>query len=475
MADDPTPPTDDSDDDRQPGVPGPEDALAKLLASLGIGTGGDLASLGSGSGSSEDLASLLEELQKTLQQFTSQMAGFAAAGGEADGANWGFAKDIARKTVAQDGPDPTPSDAERREVREAVALANLWLDQVIAFPQLTGDGVAWSRAEWVEHTFPVWQHLVGPIVASISRALVEVARQDPDQPEQIRAMLQPMMRTAAAGMFGGQVGQSIGKLAADVLGGTDVGLPVTPTPSVALLPANLAAFSAGLEQPASDVRLYLALRETARQRLFGAVGWLAPQMLALVEHYAREIRIDPDGLERAIEEQMSGSGQPDLAKLEELGRDFAMRLFRPERTAEQVEILSRLETLLALVEGWVDDVVSEAVASLMPNAVPLSEVLRRRRASGGPAEQALRTLVGLELRPRRVRDAVNLWAALRSARGSQERDAAWAHPDLVPTSADLDDPLGYAEHGHHGEPDSLDAELAELLGEDTTEDDPPQE
>jgi putative hydrolase len=218
--------------------------------------------------------------------------------------------------------------------------------------------------------------------------------------------------------------------------------------------------------------LYLALRETARQRLFGAVGWLAPQMLALVEHYAREIRIDPEALQRAVEEQMSGSETPDLGRLEELGRDFALRLFKPEKTAEQVDILARLETLLALVEGWVDDVVTEAVSSLMPNAVPLSEVLRRRRATGGPAEQALRTLVGLELRPRRVRAAVNLWAALRSDRGSHGRDEAWAHPDLVPTSADLDDPLGYVERGHASEPDSIDAELAALLDEGTTGDDP---
>lgn len=460
MADEPIPPTDDSDDDRRPDGPDPEDALAKLLASLGIGNG------------SGDLESLLGELQQTLQRFSSQMAGFGARGGDSDGANWGFAKDVARKTVAAESSDPTPSETERREVREAVALANLWLDQVIAFPQLAGDGVAWSRAEWVEHTFDVWQRLVGPIVGSISHALVDVAGDEPDQPEQIRAMLQPMMRTAAAGMFGGQVGQSIGKLAIEVLGGTDVSLPVTPTPTVALLPANLAAFSNGLEQPPSDVRLYLALRETARQRLFGAVGWLAPQMLALVEHYAREIRIDPDGLQRAVEEQMSGSETPDLARLEELGRDFALRLFKPEKTAEQVDILARLETLLALVEGWVDDVVTEAVSSLMPNAVPLSEVLRRRRATGGPAEQALRTLVGLELRPRRVRDAVNLWAALRSARGSQGRDEAWAHPDLVPTSADLDDPLGYVERDHANEPDSIDAELAALLDEGAPGDEP---
>ena len=75
--------------------------------------------------------------------------------------------------------------------------------------------------------------------------------------------------------------------------------------------------------------------------------------------------------------------------------------------------------------------------------------------------------MGLELRPRRTRDAANLWAAIRATRSAADRDAAWSHPDLIPTSADLDDPLGYAEHGHGAAaPDDLDAELAKLLDEE---------
>jgi uncharacterized protein (DUF2342 family) len=94
-------------------------------------------------------------------------------------------------------------------------------------------------------------------------------------------------------------------------------------------------------------------------------------------------------------------------------------------------------------------------------------MLRRRRASGGPAETALRNLVGLELRPRRARDAANLWAATRSARGVAGRDAVWAHPDLVPDAAALDDPLGFANPDlQQPSIDELDVELARLLDEE---------
>lgn len=454
MADEPTGPQDPHDPEQEPDNP-----LAKLFAQMGFG----------GAAGEGDLSAILAELQQTLAQFSQQMQGFAASGGESGGANWGFAKDIARKTVATQGTDPTPTDTQRRETTDAINLAHLWLDESTSFSRPVGPPTTWSRAEWVEDTFPVWQALVGPIVASISTALTEITRNEGETTEPIQAMLQPMMKTAAAGMFGAQVGQAIGQLAMVVLSGTDVGIPVTK--QVALVPANIDAFAEGLEQPISDVRLYAALRETARQRLFHNVGWLSPQLLALVEHYAREIRIDPEGLETAIESRFSSDG-PNFEDIEAIGRDFAGKLFKPERTPEQVAILERLETLLALVEGWVDDVVTEAVARLMPNAVPLAEVVRRRRAAGGPAEQALQSLVGLELRPRRVRDALALWVAVREARGAEGRDAAWAHPDLAPTSADLDDPAGYAQHGaQKHEPDQMDAELAKLLGEDPPADD----
>jgi len=120
-------------------------------------------------------------------------------------------------------------------------------------------------------------------------------------------------------------------------------------------------------------------------------------------------------------------------------------LFEPQSTPEQEAALARLETLLALLEGWVDEVVAQATQDRLPAAPALREAMRRRRASGGPAEQTFASLVGLELRPRRLRDAATLWGALRDRHGPQARDAVWAHPDLLPSSADLDDPLGFAQ------------------------------
>jgi hypothetical protein len=53
--------------------------------------------------------------------------------------------------------------------------------------------------------------------------------------------------------------------------------------------------------------------------------------------------------------------------------------------------------------------------------------------------------VGLELRPRRLREAATLWALLKEERGVDGRDAVWQHPDLLPTAEDLEDPQGFSE------------------------------
>ncbi|MGH3322752.1 MAG: zinc-dependent metalloprotease, partial [Streptosporangiaceae bacterium] len=113
-------------------------------------------------------------------------------------------------------------------------------------------------------------------------------------------------------------------------------------------------------------------------------------------------------------------------------------------TPGQQAALRRLETLLALVEGWVDTVVTRATANRMPSATPLAEAVRRRRATGGPAERTLGALVGLELRPRRMREAATLWSRVADVRGIEGRDALWGHPDLLPSADDLDDPDGFA-------------------------------
>lgn len=443
--------------EQPPGQPGDDNnPLAEFMAQFGIRPGPD---------GTFNLDQLMGHLQQAMSEFTRQMS---QMGGDDGNLNWNFAKDIARKTAASRGPDPSPDATDSKAIADALSLANLWLDPQTSFDRVAAQPTAWSRAEWIEHTFPTWQRLVNPVTASMASAIAGLIGRQAAELAGVQPMLEPMMRAASQGMLSAQIGQALGDLSTVVVGATDIAIPVTETPVEALLPHNISRFAEGLDQTVEDVRLYLAMREAARVRLFGRVGWLGPQLHALIEHYARGITIDASAIEEAFESQIQGDLTPE--SLEEIGNTVAGTLFQPTQSPEQMEILGRLETLVALVEGWVDDVVGTTTAELMPQASALLETVRRRRVTGGPAENALKMLLNLELRPRRVRDAANLWAAVRSAGGIEARDAVWAHPDLIPTGNDLDDPLGFAEHGRRPEPsgivDDMDAMLEQLLREE---------
>ncbi|MGO9078782.1 MAG: zinc-dependent metalloprotease [Streptosporangiaceae bacterium] len=395
-----------------------------------------------------------QQFAEALRQFADLMAW---QGGPV---NWDLAKNIARQTVAAAG-DPSILAGERDKVVDAIRLADLWLEDATSWPTGIRAAQAWSRSEWVEATLPVWSKLCDPIAARAVDAMSGMLSADPDElaaglPPEMRSTmaamtsglggfggLGEMMRRIGGMMVGGQTGAAVGALAQEVVSSTDVGLPLGPAGTAALLPGGVAAFGEGLNVGLDEVRLFLALREAAHHRLFAHVPWLRTRLLGAVEDYARGITVDAAALRDAMP-------QIDPSNPEALNEALSgAALFQPEDTPEQKAALTRLETLLALVEGWVATVVEDAAGERLPQAAALAEAIRRRRASGGPAERTFATLVGLELRPRRLREAAAIWRELTAERGVSGRDAVWAHPDLLPTAEDLDDPRGFV----HGRPD----------------------
>jgi putative hydrolase len=372
--------------------------------------------------------------------------------------NWDLARQGAISQLAP-GHQPT-SAAERPAAAKALRLADLWLDQVTELPSGVERTLAWSRVEWVEQTLPAWTALIDPLAERVVAAMTGAL------PQEAAAMAGPLsglMSQMGGVMFGAQVGQALARLADEVVTSTDVGLPLGPKGAGVLVPQNVAAFGAGLDRPDDEVRLFIALREAAHQRLFAHVPWLRQQLTDAVHAYARGIHVDREAIERGLNEAMGGSGLGggfDPSDPESIQRLLGSGVLEPEETPEQQMALRRLETLLALVEGWVDSVVAAAAADRLPGHPALAETMRRRRASGGPAEQTFATLVGLQLRPRRLRDASTVWGAMAQQHGSAERDRLWSHPDLLPTSDDLDEPLDFVARQGAADP------FAELTGGD---------
>ncbi len=401
-----------------------------------------------------------------VQSMVAQMQAMLASGTGPVHAD--LSHDVARQAALSEG-DPAVTEGERRAVADALGVAELWLDAATDLPAAGGPVRAWSRSEWVEQTLPRWRTLAEPVAASVAAALARVIGEQhlPDGMSELSAQMAPMMKQLGSAVFGLQLGNAVGTLSREVLGTTDIGIPLvagsgsgaSSGAGTALLPRNVAAFAEGLDVPVDEVRIFLALREAAHARLFTHVAWLQGHLLGVVETYARGVEIDIDAIEEAVR-------SIDPSDPQNIADAMAGGVFSLETTPSQQAALLRLETLLALIEGWVDEVTAAAAAPHLPHTSALREMMRRRRAAGGPAEDIFATLVGLELRPRRSRDAARLWALLAEEGGTTARESVWDHPDLLPTPEDLDDPAGYRGRRDEAAETSadLDRALEEILG-----------
>lgn len=395
-------------------------------------------------------------LGRMLSQFGQMISGMGSSIGTATGAgpvNYELAKHLARGQL--DRSSASISDGTGAAIRDAAHLAELWLDEATTFPTGADRAVAWSPQTWLDETMDTWKRLCDPVAGQISGMWASIL---PAEAQQMIGPMVGMLNSVGGAAFGAQLGQALGQLAKEVLTSTDIGIPLGPERTAALLPEAIKRFSDGLEVAEREVLVFLAAREAAHVRLFSHVPWLRERLLGAIEQYAHGITIDVSGIEEQVN-NLDPSVLSDPARLQEI---FQAGAFEPKTTPEQKAALERLETLLALIEGWVDTTVTAALGERLPGAAALSEAMRRRRASGGPAEQTFATLVGLELRPRKMREAAALWGRLTEAAGQQRRDEVWGHPDLLPDSEDLDNPAAFIDRVIGGDTDGLDDPIAQL-------------
>ena len=434
--------------------PGPED-FQEFLRRMLSGQGGDI--------DPEALRDALEGMDgiaidpAMMQTLMSQLQG--AFGGDP----WENTLRQALHIANRDGQGIT--DGSRSSSADAFGLAALWLSEATTISDLADAPVAMTRGEWVERTLPVWKEIAGPVSTSIADALT--AALDTQVPEEMRDVVQGagrLMRGLGGSVFAAQFGQVLGNLSLEVVSGGDVGIPVLPAGTAAVVPQNLAAFGEGLEIPEDQIALYLAARELAYARLYRHAKWLHLHVMAQITDFARGVTVDVDALEDV-------ASRLDPSNPEELRAAIEGGALLPTQTEAQREALTRLENLVATIDGWVDVVTSDATSRL-PDGARIAEAARRRRAVGGPAEDALGALVGLKLRPRRLREAAAMWQAVTDAVGIAGRDALWDYPDLMPTAEDIDDPtalvarLQASARGEQPVADEFDEALARLLDGD---------
>lgn len=370
------------------------------------------------------------EIGKLLSQLGQMMQG---AGNAPVG--WDAAVNMARTNIVQAG-DPSLSDSEKKVVNTNVQLAQTWLNGVTSVPAASSSSKAWCRSEWIEETVGTWKKIVDPVAQRVQNSMNNSLPNLPGMDESQQEILKPLLaalKPMSAAMFSMQISNGIAALSSEVLCLTDIGIPLGDTTTPALIPRNIKDFASGLQINESEIIAFISLRESAASRLFSSVTWLAPTLLGAIEEYSSQINVDNN----KIAEMMS---QIDPTNPNSIQEALSGGLFEPQINKTQSAALIRIERLLALIEGWVYEVVNIAALGRLPGISAMQEAMIRRRAVGGPAEKTFGALIGLELRPKLIREAADFWSKQTLTFGTNVRDNLWNHPDLLPSIEDLQDP-----------------------------------
>ena len=406
-------------------------------------------------GESVDFAAMMAQMQQQIQQQFSTL-GMSAPGFSAttEALPKIIVRDTAKKFVTAKGSAPIGAN-DVAKIGEAFAIAELWLNEATYFSQTSATGnPAMARTDWVDTTLNGWQVSVEPLATGLAAAISELlnnANGEEGQSEAENAMQIPvgmiatLLRSFIGSLIATQLGQSIGGLAASVTGTHDVGLPLVEPVYPSLVPQNIDEWGQDLNIPMDEVRIFHALRESALARLFAHNPWLISYIRTAISDYGKGIRIDIDAIQRQAQEVFDNASQEgkefDPTNPESFNIALNEGIFTPDETPAQRAALTKLETVLALIDGWSEEVVTLAAGDRLPNLVALQETLRRRRATSAPAQQLFATMFGLQVSPKLAREASTFWKAVREVRDIEGRDRIWS--GILPTSDDLLTPQSY--------------------------------
>ena len=406
-----------------------------------------------------DFEAMMAKMQQQIQEQFSKLGingpGFSASHEPLPKT---IVRDTAKKFVTTQGSAPVGAN-DVAEIEQAFSIAQTWLNDATHFPQSaqsapTGQ-IALARTDWIDTTLAGWQSSVEPLAIGLSAAIGELLNQasfgDGQSPENADdqqpglaipvGMISALLNSFIGSLIATQLGQAIGGLAGQVTGAHDVALPLLDPAFPTLVPQNIREWGADLDIPMDEIRIFHALREAAVARLFSHNPWLVSYIRTAITDYGKGINIDLDAIQEQAQQAFDSEGGFDPANPESFSIALNNGIFTPQESPAQRAALTKLETALALIDGWSDEVVALAAGDRLPNLRALQETLRRRRATSAPAQQLFSSLLGLQVSPKLAREATVFWAKVRELKDVQARDQIWS--GILPTADDLLTPESY--------------------------------
>lgn len=380
--------------------------------------------------------------------------------------NWEVAGQIARGVAQVRGPGAGPSRDDFASYEEACRLAQMRVTQLTGLEAPSSitkvelaDRTAWVNANleafrpFVERLAKGLESQFGSAAGGLGGAFGLPQFGDPGAPSGPGGFgeggfgaggegeLEGPMGAASLGVgalfgmlgpliLGLEIGFLVGFLSREVLGNHDLCLPRGDPGTLWFVMPNIAEAQSGLEVDPRQFQMYLALHEVAHQLEFSSIRWVRPYFTGMVERFIDAAEIDSS----EAMNRLQALGDPEqLQRLMSHPEELLPMLITPP----QQELARQIETLMAVLEGYVEWIIDQTGSEMLPECAKIREGLSRRRAERSTVERLLEGLLGIDLKPQQYRAGVKFVAAVAAA---GQLAKLWESAAALPTAAELPEP-----------------------------------
>jgi len=346
--------------------------------------------------------------------------------------NWELARQVGVANAVEAGPDPEPTEGDRRMLEEAVRVAELHVGRFtgLAAPADVAQVLAVRRAGWVNANAENLQTLLEPAAAKLTDAIERSAgEQVPPEMAQVSMFL----RQLSPLLLGTQVGQVLGMLAQRVLGQYDIAVPRSGPGQLLFVVPNLTSFERDWSLDPREFRTFVALHEVTHRFEF-AQPWARGRFQELLDDYLSTLRLDVEGMQA----RLTALDPADPEALRELaGSDEG--LFWADLDDEQRLKLGRIQAFMSAAEGYGDHVMQALGAELLGSHARIQEAMKRYR-EGEHGDPVFERLLGVDMK----RDQYRKGRAFCEVVATQTDEATlarmWESADAMPSLPELDEP-----------------------------------
>jgi coenzyme F420 biosynthesis associated uncharacterized protein len=281
-----------------------------------------------------------------------------------------------------------------------------------------------DRGDWIRANVNNFRELFSPI----DELYAETSRQSP--------LGLPVLADASRLFLSAQAGLLIGYLARKVLGQYDISLlgkePLSPGKLYFVEP-NIKALEESLQVPSRELRLWIALHEATHAHEFEVNPWVRGYLNSHLQTYLKTV---VDDMREGTSPGMMGTFFSRLVNNLRQGHNLIEALMTPE----QRTVLSELQALMSLAEGYSNHVMNHVGKRMLPHFDEIHERVERRQKQRGQAEELFLKLTGLKMKMEQYALGEKFATKVADQRGMEFLNRAWQAREQLPSEDEIRNP-----------------------------------